>query len=85
MRRTRVGLVIEDEHVAVAAIRAGGKTEYFRLGADDALSARLAAELRVRGLQSKDIRIGLDRSRVVVKSLAVPRAAEGNRHSMVAF
>ena len=85
MRRTRVGLVIEDDSVAVAAIRKGGSTEYFRLVANEALPARLEAQLRARRLRTKGIRIGLDRSRVVVKTLAVPRAAESNRHSMVAF
>ena len=45
MRRTRVGLVIEDDSVAVAAIRKGGSTEYFRLVANEALPARLEAQL----------------------------------------
>jgi Tfp pilus assembly protein PilN len=85
MKRARVGLVIEDDHVAVAAIHEGGKTEYFRLKADESLTERLAAQLRARRLGSRRIRVGLDRSRVVVKTLALPRAAGGNRHSMVAF
>jgi Tfp pilus assembly protein PilN len=85
MRRTRVGFLIEDDGVAVAAIRKGGTTEYFRLVANDALPARLEAQLCARRLRTQGIRIGLDRSLVVVKTLAVPRAAEGNRHSMVAF
>jgi Tfp pilus assembly protein PilN len=85
MKHARVGLVIEDGHVAVAAIREGGKTEYFRLGADESLPARLAAQLRARRLGTRRIRVGLDRSRVVVKTLAVPRTSGGNRRSMVAF
>jgi Tfp pilus assembly protein PilN len=85
MKRTRVGLVIEDDDVAVAAIHAGGKTEYFRLRADESLPTRLAAQLRARRLGTSRIRVGLDRSRVVVKTLAVPRTSGGNRRSIVAF
>ncbi|HEU5192858.1 MAG TPA: PilN domain-containing protein [Methylomirabilota bacterium] len=85
MKRSRVGLVIEDEHVAVAAIRKGGQPAYFRLRADEALPARLTAQLRARRLETRAIRIGLDRSRVMVKAIDVPHTAEENRRSLVAF
>jgi len=85
MKRSRVGLVIEDEHVAVAAIRKGGQPVYFRLRADEELPGRLTAQLRARRLGTRAIRIGLDRSRVVVKAIDVPRTAEENRRSLVAF
>jgi Tfp pilus assembly PilM family ATPase len=85
MKRSRVGLVIEDEHVAVAGIRKGGEPTYFRLRADEALPARLTAQLRGRRLGTRPIRIGLDRSRVMVKAIDVPRTSEENRRSLVAF
>ncbi len=85
MKHARVGLVVEEQHVAVAAIRQGGKVEYFRLAADPALPARLAAQLGTRRLGARRVRIGLDRSRVVVKTLTLPRVSGGDRRSMVAF
>ena len=85
MKRSRVGVVIEDEHVAVAAIRKGGRPEYFRLRADEDLRARLAAQLDARRLGTPGLRIGLERSRVMVKAIDVPRTADGHRRSLVAF
>jgi len=85
MKRSRVGLVIEDEHVAVAAIRKGGRPEYFRMRADEDLPARLAAQLRGRRLGAHGVRIGLERNRVMVKAIDVPRTAEGHRRSLVAY
>ena len=85
MKRSRVGLVIEDEHVAVAVIRRGGRPEYFRMRIDEALPARLAAQLRERSVGSHRVRIGLERNRVMVKAIDVPRIAEGHRRSLVAY
>lgn len=85
MKRSRVGVVIEDEHVAVAAIRKGGRPEYFRLRADGALPRRLAAQLDARRLGTPSIRIGLERNHVMVKAIDVPRTADGHRRSLVAF
>ena len=85
MKQTRIGLVVEEHHVAVAAIRKGGKVDYFRLEADPTLPERLSAQLRARRLGARRVRIGLDRSRVVVKSLTLPRISSANQRSMVAF
>jgi general secretion pathway protein L len=85
MKRSRVGLIVEDEHVAVAAIRKGGTTEYFRLKADDAMPARLTAQLQARRLGARGIHVGLDRNRVMVKAIDVPRTTDSNRRSLVAF
>src|SRR4030095_14322107 len=40
---------------------------------------------RARAWGTRRIRIGLDRSRVMVKAIDVPRTAEENRRSLVAF
>ena len=85
MKRSRVGVVIEDEHVAVAAIRKGGRPEYFRLRADADAPARLAAQLEARHLGMPSVRIGLERSQVMVKAIDVPRTADPQRGSLVAF
>ena len=85
MKRSRVGVVIEDEHVAVAAIRKGGRPEYFRLRADDELPERLAAQLDARRLGMPSVRLGLERNHVMVKAIDVPRTADGHRRSLVAF
>ena len=85
MKQARVGLVVEEKHIAVAAIHPRGKAEYFRLAADPSVPGRLAAQLRARRLGARRIRIGLDRSRVVVKTLTLPRASGPNQRSMVAF
>lgn len=85
MRPPRVGLVLENGHVTVAAIRGRGKAEHFRLEVDETLAARLTAELKARGLSTRRVRVGLDRSLLIVKVLELPRAAGGNLRQMIGF
>jgi Tfp pilus assembly protein PilN len=85
MRRSRVGLTFDEGHVVVTAIRGPGRLEQFRLKPDETLPARLATELDARGLGRQRLRVGLDRSLAVVKTLELPRTASGSLRPMVAF
>jgi Tfp pilus assembly protein PilN len=85
MRRSRVGLTFDDGHVVVTAVRGPGRLEQFRLEPDETLAARLATELDARGLGRPRVRVGIDRSLAVVKTLELPRMASGRLRPMVAF
>lgn len=85
MRRSRVGLTFDEGHVVVTAVRGPGRLEQFRLSPDETLAARLATELDARGLARQRLRVGLDRSQAVVKTLELPRTAGGSLRPMVAF
>jgi Tfp pilus assembly protein PilN len=85
MKRSQVGLTFDDGHVVVTAIRGPGRLEQFRLQPDDTLPTRLATELQTRGLGRHRLRVGLDRSQAVVKTLEVPRTPGGSLRPMVAF
>jgi Tfp pilus assembly protein PilN len=85
MKRSQVGLTFDDGHVVVTAIRGPGRLEQFRLQPDDTLPTRLATELHTRGLGRHRLRVGLDRSQAVVKTLEVPRTPGGSLRPMVAF
>lgn len=85
MRRSRVGLTFDDGHVVVTAVRGPGRLEQFRLEPDETLAARLATELDARGLGRPRVRVGIDRSLAVVKTLELPRTASGRLRPMVAF
>ncbi|HYB69868.1 MAG TPA: PilN domain-containing protein [Candidatus Bathyarchaeia archaeon] len=85
MTRSRVGLTFEEDQVVVTAIRGPGRLEQFRLKPDETLSTRLASELSTRGLGKRRLRVGLDRSLAVVKTLELPRAAGASLRPMVAF
>jgi Tfp pilus assembly protein PilN len=85
MRRCRVGLTFDEGHVVVTAVRGPGRLEQFRLKPDETVAARLATELDARGLGRQRLRVGLDRSLAVVKTLELPRAAGGSLRPMVAF
>lgn len=85
MRRSRVGLTFDEGHVVVTAVRGPGRLEQFRLEPDETVGARLAAELDARGLGRPRVRVGLDRSLAVVKTLELPRTTSGSLRPMVAF
>ena len=85
MSRSRVGLTFDEGQVVVTAVRGPGRLEQFRLKPDDSLGARLASELHARGLGKERVRVGLDRSLAVVKTLELPRTAGGSLRPMVAF
>jgi Tfp pilus assembly protein PilN len=85
MSRSRVGLTFDEGRVVVTAVRGPGRLEQFRLEPDETLAARLARELDARGLGRERVRVGLDRSLAVVKTLELPRAASGSLRPMVAF
>lgn len=85
MSRSRVGLTFDEGHVVVTAIRGPRRLEQFRLKSDETLGARLATELASRGLGRQRVRVGLDRSLAMVKTLELPRAANGSLRPMVAF
>jgi len=85
MKRSRVGLTFDEGHVVVTAIRGPGRLEQFRLQSDETLATRLATELDARGLGRQRVRVGLDRSLAVVKTLELPRTAGGSLRPMVAF
>ncbi len=85
MTRPRVGLLVEKDRVAIAAIRGNGRLDLFSLEMDEALPARLAAELAARHLTTRRLRVGLDRRLVIVKPLELPRAAGRDLDRMVGF
>jgi len=85
VRRSRVGLTFDEGHVVVTAVRGPGRLEQFRLEPDATVAARLATELDARGLGRERVRVGLDRSLAVVKTLELPRTAGGSLRPMVAF
>ncbi|HKW92358.1 MAG TPA: hypothetical protein VJX92_10700, partial [Methylomirabilota bacterium] len=85
MGRPRVGLTFDDGNVVVTAVRGLGRLEQFRLQPDDTLATRLATELHTRGLRRPRLRVGLDRSLAVVKTLELPRTVGASTRPMVAF
>jgi general secretion pathway protein L len=85
MRRCRVGLTFDEGHVVVTAVRGPDRLEQFRLKPDETVAARLATELDARGLGRPRVRVGLDRSLAVVKTLELPRTEGGSLRPMVAF
>jgi Tfp pilus assembly protein PilN len=85
MRRCRVGLTFDEGDVVVTAVRGPGRLEQFRLAPDETVAARLAAELDTRGLGRERVRVGLDRSLAIVKTLELPRTSGGSLRPMVAF
>jgi Tfp pilus assembly protein PilN len=85
MSRSRVGLTFDEGNVVVTAVRGPGRLEQFRLESDETLAARLASELDARGLGRPRVRVGIDRSLAVVKTLELPRTASARLRPMVAF
>ena len=83
--RARAGLVIDEGRVTLAFLSAEGAFECLELEPGDDVGTRLAAELDARGYQRRRVRIGLDRSLVVVKVLEVPRTEGGSLGEMVRF
>lgn len=85
MSRSRVGLTFDDGHVVVTAVRGPRRLEQFRLEPDETLATRLASELDARGLGRPRVRVGIDRSLAVVKTIELPRTATGRLRPMVAY
>jgi len=85
MSRSGVGLTFDEGQVVVTAVHGPDRLEQFRLKPDETLGARLAAELDARGLGRHRVRVGLDRSLAVVKTLELPRTPGGSLRPMVAF
>jgi Tfp pilus assembly protein PilN len=85
MSRSRVGLTFDEGHVVVTAVRGPRRLDQFRLKSDETLGTRLATELASRGLGRQRVRVGLDRSLAMVKTLELPQAASGSLRPMVAF
>jgi Tfp pilus assembly protein PilN len=60
--------------------------EVFTLTSDKDLPARVAAELRTRDVSApRTLRVGLERSLAVVKTLELPRTAERDLRKLLAF
>jgi len=85
MRGPRIGLVLAGGRVTGAAVGRGGRLAHWTLDADDTLPARLTAELSAHGSPGGRLRVALDRSLVIVKTIAVPRTASADLRRMMAF
>ena len=81
----RLGLSLDNGRLTVVALTGRDRLEHFvGEGVEDPASA-LAAELRARELPARRIRVGLDRTLVIVKTLDLPRAGGGDLGEMVGF
>jgi Tfp pilus assembly protein PilN len=75
--------VLGQDRVTVAVL-AGRDANVFTVPVDEELPARLKAELRARGGAGR-LRLGLERGLVVMKTLVVPRTAEGDFRKLLGF
>ena len=85
MIRSRAGLFIHDGRLTLCAITGRGQIEHFTIEASENTPALLKAEIEARGLTMRGVRVGLDRSLVIVKVIELPRAGAGELSQMVAF
>jgi Tfp pilus assembly protein PilN len=83
--RARAGLLVREGRLTLAFVSAQAELECLALEPGDDVGTRLAAELDARGYKRRRLRVGLDRSLVVVKVLELPRTGEGNFGQMVRF
>jgi Tfp pilus assembly protein PilN len=84
MKVQRAGLLLHDHYLTVVAVKRD-RLEHFTLEASDNPASLLAAELKKRGVRTRRLRVGLDRSLVMVKALELPPAVGKNLHDMVRF
>lgn len=83
--KARAGLLMDEGRLMLAYVSAQGAFECLTPEPGDDVGTRLGAELDARGFKRHRVRIGLDRSLVVVKVLELPRAEGGNLSEMVRF
>jgi Tfp pilus assembly protein PilN len=82
---TRIGVLLHERRVLVVGLRGRGRLQHFVVEATEDVARTLAAELQTRGLARGRVRLGLDRRRVVVKRLELPRAERADVARMIAF
>ncbi|HEX9420833.1 MAG TPA: PilN domain-containing protein [Methylomirabilota bacterium] len=83
--RPRAGLFVDKDRLTLAVVSARGKLDCLDLDAGDNPGARLADELDRHGYKRRRVRVGLDRSLVVVKVLELPRVGGADFGQMVRF
>ena len=83
--RPRAGLFVDKDRLTLAVVSARGKLDCLDLDAGENPGAGLADELDRHGYKRRRLRVGLDRSLVVVKVLELPRAGEADFGQMVRF
>lgn len=84
-RRPRAGVYLDDDRLTVVAPQGRGRVESIQLELGEQPGARLRAELGARGLDLRRVRLGLPRSRVVVKALELPAAEPEEFSKLVGF
>jgi Tfp pilus assembly protein PilN len=83
--RPRAGLFVDKDRLMLAVVSPRGKLDCLDLDLGDTPGPRLADELDRRGYKRRRLRVGLDRSLVVVKVLELPRAGGADFGQMVRF
>jgi Tfp pilus assembly protein PilN len=83
--KARAGLFVDDKGLTLAVLSGRGTVECIAFEAGENLGPLVAGELNSRGYKRRRLRVGLDRSLVVVKVLELPRAEGGNLSEMVRF
>ena len=83
--RPRAGLFVDKDRLTLAVVSARGKLHCLDLDVGDNPGARLADELNRLGFKRRRVRVGLDRSLVVVKVLELPRVSGADFGQMVRF
>jgi Tfp pilus assembly protein PilN len=83
--RPRAGLFVDKDRLTLAVVSARGKLDCLDLDVGDNPGSRLADELDRLGFKRHWLRVGLDRSLVVVKVLELPRVGEADFGQMVLF
>ena len=81
----RIGLYLDNGRLTVVGLTRRGPVEYFMIEDAEDPAATLAAELQARGLNSRGVRVGLDRKPAVVKTIELPRATGSDLAAMVGF
>jgi hypothetical protein len=83
--RPRAGLFVDKDRLTLAVVSARGKLDCLDLDAGENPGARLADELDRHGYKRRRLRVGLDRTLVVVKVLELPRTGGADFGQMVRF
>ena len=83
--KARAGLFVDENRLALAVLSGRGTVDCVAFDAGENLGALVAGELDSRGYKRRRLRVGLDRSLVVVKVLELPRAEGSNLGEMVRF